>query len=42
MSIIDQYKQFIIHDKEFATWTNRKTPSWYQSSASIPEPAMFS
>ena len=42
MSIIDQYKQFIIHDKEFATWTDRKTPNWYQRSASTLEPAMFS
>ena len=42
MTTVEQYKQFIIHDKEFATWTGRKMPSWYQSSASILEPAMFS
>lgn len=29
LSIIDQYRNYIIHDKEFATWTQRKMPSWY-------------
>lgn len=29
LSVIDQYKQYIIKDKDFATWTKRNQPSWY-------------
>ena len=30
MSVIDQYRQYIIHDKPFTTWTKRNAPDWYQ------------
>lgn len=29
MSVIDQYRNYIIHDKDFATWSNRPAPNWY-------------
>lgn len=29
LSTIHKYRSYIIHDKEFATWTNRSAPSWY-------------
>ena len=29
LSIVDQYRQYIINDKDFATWTKRKMPFWY-------------
>lgn len=29
LSVIDQYRQYIIHDKPFATWTVREKPLWY-------------
>ena len=27
---IDKYREFIIHDKEFATWSVRNKPTWYK------------
>jgi hypothetical protein len=35
MSVIDKYKQFIIHDKSFATWTGRNQPIWYRELATV-------
>ena len=29
LSVIDQYRSYIIHDKPFAVWTRREAPSWY-------------
>jgi len=29
LSVVEQYRLFIIHDKEFATWTERPKPDWY-------------
>lgn len=29
LSVIDKYRQYYIHDKPFAKWTNRNTPFWY-------------
>ena len=29
LSVIEQYRAYIIHDKEFATWSNRTAPTWY-------------
>jgi len=29
MSEVDKYREFIKHDKEFATWTVRPKPEWY-------------
>ena len=29
MSVIDQYRAYIIYDKDFAVWTKRSSPSWY-------------
>lgn len=29
MSVIDQYRLYIRHDKDFATWTKRPKPDWY-------------
>ncbi|MDB4396031.1 hypothetical protein N9Z65_00280 [bacterium] len=26
---VDKYKQYIIHDKPFAVWTNRQSPAWF-------------
>ena len=31
LSVIEQYRSYIIHDKEFATWTVRQSPSWYHN-----------
>ena len=31
LSVIEQYRAYIIHDKEFATWTVRQSPSWYHN-----------
>lgn len=28
MSVFDKYKQYIIHDKPFATWPKDRTPPW--------------
>ena len=28
---VDKYKQYIIHDKPFAVWTNRRPPLWFKS-----------
>jgi hypothetical protein len=30
LSVPEQYRQYIIHDKSFAAWTKRKSPSWYK------------
>ena len=29
LPVIKQYRQYIIHDKPFASWTKRVTPTWY-------------
>lgn len=29
LTTIDKYRSYIIHDKEFATWSNRLVPNWY-------------
>jgi len=29
LAVTEQYKQYIKHDKDFATWTTRNKPSWY-------------
>ena len=29
LTTIEQYREYIRKDKPFATWTNRKNPSWY-------------
>jgi hypothetical protein len=29
MSVIEQYQNYIIHHKLFATWTKRNKPAWY-------------
>jgi len=29
LPVIEQYRQYIIHDKPFASWTKRSTPTWY-------------
>jgi hypothetical protein len=29
MSVVDKYRQYYIHDKPFAEWTNRNTPDWF-------------
>jgi hypothetical protein len=29
LSVVEQYHQYIIHDKPFATWTKRNKPAWY-------------
>jgi len=29
LPVIEQYRQYIIHDKPFASWTKRVTPGWY-------------
>lgn len=29
LTVIEQYHQYIIHDKPFATWTKRNKPMWY-------------
>ena len=29
LPVTEQYKQYIKHDKNFATWTTRSKPSWY-------------
>lgn len=31
LSIIDQYRSYIIFDKSFATWSSRPSPTWYTS-----------
>jgi hypothetical protein len=36
LSVIEQYRSYIIHDKEFATWTNRSEPTWYNQSQFDP------
>ena len=28
-STVSQYRLYYIHDKQFATWTTRNTPSWF-------------
>jgi hypothetical protein len=30
MSVIDKYRQYYIHDKPFAEWTNRDVPDWFK------------
>lgn len=30
LPIVEQYRQYIIHDKPFATWTKRNKPTWYK------------
>jgi len=29
LPVVEQYRQYIIHDKPFANWTVRNKPSWY-------------
>jgi hypothetical protein len=29
LSVVDQYRAYIIYDKDFATWTKRESPNWY-------------
>ena len=29
LSVVDQYRLYIKHDKSFATWTKRNKPNWY-------------
>mgnify|MGYP003110624218 CR=1 FL=1 len=29
LPVIEQYRQYIIHDKPFALWTKRNIPAWY-------------
>jgi hypothetical protein len=29
LSTIDKYREYIRHDKDFATWTLRWRPTWY-------------
>lgn len=29
LSVIEQYRSYIKHDKSFATWTTRPKPNWY-------------
>jgi len=29
LPVVEQYRAYIIHDKSFAAWTKRETPSWY-------------
>ena len=29
LSVIDQYRKYIINDKKFATWSRRKSPDWF-------------
>ena len=31
LSVIDQYRAYIIYDKDFATWTTRQSPDWYHN-----------
>jgi ADP-heptose:LPS heptosyltransferase len=30
LPVTEQYRQYIVHDKSFAAWTKRKSPSWYK------------
>lgn len=32
LSVIEQYRLYIIYDKDFASWTKRQTPNWYSQS----------
>jgi hypothetical protein len=34
LPVVDQYRAYIIHDKDFAVWTKRKAPNWYTLSQS--------
>jgi hypothetical protein len=34
LSVVDQYRAYIIYDKDFATWTRRESPSWYNQPQS--------
>ena len=29
LSVVDKYRAYIIHDKDFATWTKRSQPEWF-------------
>jgi hypothetical protein len=29
MSVVDKYRQYYIHDKPFAEWSNRNVPDWF-------------
>jgi hypothetical protein len=31
LSTVDKYRSYIIHDKPFATWTNREKPVWFNN-----------
>lgn len=31
LDVVSQYRAYIMYDKDFATWTTRDKPSWYQS-----------
>jgi len=31
LNVIEQYRAYIINDKEFATWTLRNKPTWYHT-----------
>lgn len=32
LSVVEQYRNYIIHDKDFASWTKRQAPTWYSQS----------
>jgi hypothetical protein len=31
LSTVDKYRAYIIHDKDFAIWTRRESPEWFNS-----------
>jgi len=36
LAAVEQYRNYIIHDKDFALWTRRESPSWYNQLQSDP------
>lgn len=37
LSVIEQYRSYIIYDKPFADWTRREAPSWYNQPQYHPQ-----
>lgn len=37
LSVIDQYRYYIIYDKPFAKWTKRSSPNWYSPPQYHPQ-----
>jgi hypothetical protein len=34
ITVVEQYRSYIMYDKDFATWTKRSAPSWYSQPQS--------